>query len=161
MRTPTRLPRGGCLVLILWLAAVSAYGQAKQEPASGKKPSSPAAAAKKPAAAAKKPAAKKPAGKAKASKGTRSRKTVPRPTAPSAERIRQIQTALAASGHYRQEPTGRLDVATAAALSSFQKANGLEPTGKLNAWTLRKLEQFGLPRTSRTGPALQAQVPSK
>jgi peptidoglycan hydrolase-like protein with peptidoglycan-binding domain len=154
MQTPTPLPLSGCLVLILWLAAVSAYGQAKQAPAAGKKPSSPAAAAKK-------PAAKKPAGKAKASKSTRSKKTVPRPTAPSAERIRQIQKALAASGHYRQEPTGRLDAATAAALSSFQKANGLEPTGKLNAWTLRKLEQFGLPRTSRTGPALQAQIPSK
>lgn len=75
------------------------------------------------------------------------------PVAPSPERIRQIQQALLRSGHYRREPTGKMDASTVAALGSFQEANGLQPTGKLNAWTLRKLEEYGLPANSRASAA--------
>lgn len=101
------------------------------------------------------------ASQGKASTGTkgrsqrrRSRRAVARgPAAPSPQRIREIQEALARSGHYRKEPTGKLDASTTAALGSFQQANGLERTGKLNAWTLRKLEQYGLPPNSRGSAA--------
>ncbi len=98
------------------------------------------------------------AGKAKGRTSTsrRRRRAVYRgPTAPTPQRIREIQQALARSGHYRREATGKMDANTVAALSSFQEANGLQRTGKINAWTLRKLEQYGLPPSSRasTGEA--------
>jgi len=110
-----------------------------------KKPATaPAAAAKNQAAAKKAPssAAKKTAAK----KTTRRRTpTVRAPSAPSADRIREIQQALATSGQYKGAPTGRLDAATAAALSRFQQDNKLEVTGKLNAKTLKGLGKHGLP----------------
>ncbi len=80
--------------------------------------------------------------------------------APSEERIREIQEALSRSGHYRHAPTGKLDANTAAALGSFQQANGLERTGKLGALTLKKLEAFGLPATSRSTAAGQSGAPN-
>ena len=108
-------------------------------------------------------AAKRPAAHSAGRKHVASRRSAPAPgkkrvarrrpvvrgqAAPSPERIVEIQEALARSGHYRASPTGRLDGATSAALSSFQKANGLEATGKLGALTLKKLEQHGLPANS-------------
>ncbi len=142
-----------CLVLLLLAVTVPSFGQAKKSPATKKK-TTPSAATKK------KAPAKKSTGKSTPRKG--SKKVVARgPVAPSAERIREIQQALSASGHYRQNPTGVMDASTVAALSSFQRANGLEPSGKLNAWTLRKLEPFGLPRASRSAPAIQAQILSQ
>lgn len=108
--------------------------------------------AKKPSPAGKKSTAVKsqrPAGKAKGRPSRRRRAAYRGPSAPTPERIRQIQQALTRSGHYRREPTGKLDANTSAALGSFQEANGLKRTGKLNAWTLRRLEQYGLPPSSR------------
>jgi len=58
---------------------------------------------------------------------------------PSADRIREIQEALAREGHYKGEPTGKWDAATTEAMKSFQKANDLNPTGKLDARSLQKL----------------------
>jgi len=141
------------LTILLLLASGVAVAQgsrattankAKKAPSSGKK-----AAAKSPQTAA---------GKAKGRTSTsrRRRRAVYRgPTAPTPQRIREIQQALNRSGHYRREATGKMDANTVAALSSFQEAHGLQRTGKLNAWTLRKLEQFGLPPSSRasTGEA--------
>lgn len=72
------------------------------------------------------------------------------PMAPSPERIRQIQAALASSGHYSRGPNGVMDAPTVAALTRFQQENGLQPSGKLNAGTLRKLEKYGLPANSRS-----------
>lgn len=134
---------------MLLATGVSSFGQAKKTTATKKKPSS-TAASKKPGSKAK----SSPSKRGRAKKGVVARG----PTAPSPDRIREIQQALAASGHYRQGPNGRLDAPTTAALSSFQQANGLEPTGKLNARTLRKLEQFGLPHSSRNAPAVQAEI---
>lgn len=74
---------------------------------------------------------------------------------PNADRIKEIQQALAREGHYKGTPSGKLDSATSAALRSFQQANGLNPTGKLDARTLQRLglgsEVAGLapPRTTR------------
>jgi peptidoglycan hydrolase-like protein with peptidoglycan-binding domain len=59
--------------------------------------------------------------------------------APTADRIREIQRALATTGRYSGEPTGKWDAKTIEALKAFQQENGLTPTGKLDALTLQKL----------------------
>ena len=59
--------------------------------------------------------------------------------APTKERITEIQQALAKDGSYRGTPSGKWDAATVEAMKRFQNANGLNPTGKLDARTLQKL----------------------
>ncbi len=59
--------------------------------------------------------------------------------APTAERIREIQTALGREGVYQGEPTGKWDAASTEAMKRFQAAHGLHPTGKLDAPSLQKL----------------------
>jgi peptidoglycan hydrolase-like protein with peptidoglycan-binding domain len=51
----------------------------------------------------------------------------------------EIQTALARENAYRGVPNGKWDVATVEAMRRFQDANGLNPTGKIDALTLQKL----------------------
>ena len=58
---------------------------------------------------------------------------------PTADRISEIQSALARGGYYEGEPNGKLDSNMVAALEKFQSANGLDSTGKLDAPTLQKL----------------------
>ena len=132
------------LVTLLILLAGSA--------SAARRPRSKAAAAKKAASGAKKASVsrgKRAPSKARGRASRRRGRPVARgQAAPSPERIREIQEALSRSGHYRAQPTGKLDVQTAVALGSFQEAHGLERTGKLGAWTLRKLEQYGLPPNS-------------
>jgi peptidoglycan hydrolase-like protein with peptidoglycan-binding domain len=81
-------------------------------------------------AAAKKAPAKKSASRSRRSRGQ---------AAPTADRIKEIQSALAQAGHYRGEPTGKWDAPTATAMRGFQQAQGLKVTGKLDAVTLQKL----------------------
>ena len=59
--------------------------------------------------------------------------------APLADRISEIQSALAREGYYKAGPTGKLDSNTVAALEKFQSDNGLDANGKLDAPTLQKL----------------------
>ncbi len=59
--------------------------------------------------------------------------------APTADRIGEIQAALATNGSYNGVPTGKWDASTAEALKKYQAAHGLSPTGKLDALTLEKL----------------------
>ena len=59
--------------------------------------------------------------------------------APTADRIREIQSALAASDAYKGEPNGKWDAASIDAMKHFQQVNGLNPTGKLDAHSLQKL----------------------
>lgn len=59
--------------------------------------------------------------------------------APTPDRIRDIQTALAKSGSFQGEPTGKWDASTVDAMKRFQQLNGLTPTGKLTAPSLQKL----------------------
>lgn len=59
--------------------------------------------------------------------------------APKPDRIKEIQSALAKAGHFSGEPSGKWDAPSIAALKSFQEANGLQATGKLNARTLQAL----------------------
>lgn len=58
---------------------------------------------------------------------------------PSPSRIGQIQQALARTGFYSGEPTGRWDSQTIEAMKSFQQAHNLPPTGKIDATTLQEL----------------------
>ena len=59
--------------------------------------------------------------------------------APTPDRIREIQSALAASNSYKGAPTGKWDDASVAAMKHFQQMNGLNPSGKLDALSLQKL----------------------
>lgn len=61
------------------------------------------------------------------------------PKAPAADRIEEIQTGLARTGYYKGEPTGKWDASTVDAMKRFQEANGLTPTGKIDALSLQKL----------------------
>jgi peptidoglycan hydrolase-like protein with peptidoglycan-binding domain len=79
------------------------------------------------------------ASKAPAKKRTVSRRRPRGQQAPSADRIKEIQTALAREGHHQGEPTGKWDTATIQAVKSYQQANALTPSGKLDAKTLQRL----------------------
>jgi Putative peptidoglycan binding domain len=59
--------------------------------------------------------------------------------APAPDRISEIQSALARAGYYQDDPNGKLDSNTVAAIQKFQSANGLDSSGKLDAPTLQKL----------------------
>jgi hypothetical protein len=61
------------------------------------------------------------------------------PKAPSAERTQEIQDALQRGGYYSGDPTGKWDASTQESLRRFQAANGLPPTGKLDALSLQKM----------------------
>lgn len=88
-------------------------------------------------------------------------------TAPTAARITEIQSALAAHGSYKGQPNGKWDDSTTQAMKEFQSANGLTPTGKLDALTLQKLglgsEIAGraapLPQTAAAPASSQQQTP--
>ena len=82
----------------------------------------------------------KPQSSAKSPTKKAKRPSRPRPQrAPTAERIREIQTALASRGFGTGEPTGKLDAATLEALKRFQESKGFPATGKLDARTLQAL----------------------
>jgi peptidoglycan hydrolase-like protein with peptidoglycan-binding domain len=59
--------------------------------------------------------------------------------APAADRISEIQTALAKDGSFAGTPNGKWDATTVDAMKKFQESHGLTPTGKLDAKTLQKL----------------------
>lgn len=59
--------------------------------------------------------------------------------APTPERITEIQEALSKNGVYSGSPSGQWDDSTTDAMKKFQTANGLTPSGKLDALTLQKL----------------------
>lgn len=58
---------------------------------------------------------------------------------PTSERISAIQSALQGQGAFQGDPTGRWDDTTVEAMKKFQSAQGLNPSGKLDALTLEKL----------------------
>jgi peptidoglycan hydrolase-like protein with peptidoglycan-binding domain len=55
------------------------------------------------------------------------------------EQIKEAQAGLAKSGYYKGQPTGVFDRRTRKALRSYQKANKLPVTGRLNGELLEKL----------------------
>jgi hypothetical protein len=66
-------------------------------------------------------------------------KREPTQQAPTADRISEIQSALARGGYYQGDPNGKWDANTIAAMQKFQSSHGIEPSGKLDAPTLQKL----------------------
>jgi peptidoglycan hydrolase-like protein with peptidoglycan-binding domain len=66
-------------------------------------------------------------------------KSEPSQKAPTADRVSEIQSALARGGYYQGDPNGKWDSNTVAAVQKFQSANGIEANGKLDAPTLQKL----------------------
>jgi peptidoglycan hydrolase-like protein with peptidoglycan-binding domain len=66
-------------------------------------------------------------------------KRQPSQKAPTADRITEIQSALARGGYYQGDPSGKWDPNTVAAVGKFQSANGIDSNGKLDAPTLQKL----------------------
>lgn len=59
--------------------------------------------------------------------------------APTAERVSEIQGALAKDGSFSGAPNGKWDDSTVAAMKKFQAGHGLNPSGKLDAKTLQQL----------------------
>jgi peptidoglycan hydrolase-like protein with peptidoglycan-binding domain len=59
--------------------------------------------------------------------------------APTAERITEIQQALAKDGSFNAIPNGRWDDSTVDAMKKFQANHGLSASGRLDAPTLQKL----------------------
>ncbi len=72
-------------------------------------------------------------------KGKHHSKREPSQKAPTADRVSEIQSALARGGYYQGQPNGKWDSNTVAALQKFQSAKGIEANGKLDAPTLQKL----------------------
>lgn len=68
-----------------------------------------------------------------------SSKRQPFQKAPTADRITEIQTALARGGYYQGDPNGKWDSTTVAAVEKFQSTHGIDADGKLDAPTLQKL----------------------
>jgi peptidoglycan hydrolase-like protein with peptidoglycan-binding domain len=93
------------------------------------------------ASASKSSAHTSPASSKKKSSSKKSRHSRREPTqkAPTPERISEIQSSLARGGYYQGEPNGKWDASTVAAMQKFQSANGLDPSGKLDATSLQKL----------------------
>lgn len=80
-----------------------------------------------------------PAKKKKSSKGHHASKREPTQKAPTAQRICEIQSALAHGGYYQGTPSGKWDSNTVAAMQKFQSDNGLSTSGKIDALSLEKL----------------------
>lgn len=78
-------------------------------------------------------------------------------TAPTAQRISEIQSALAAQGAYKGQPNGKWDATTVQAMRDFQSKHGLTVTGKLDALTLQKLG-LGSEIAGRAAPVPSAQT---
>src|SRR5258708_26348990 len=74
----------------------------------------------------------------RSSAGRKSRKQ-PGQKTPTADRVNQIQTALARDGSFQGLPSGKWDDDTVAAMRRFQTAHGLNPNGRLDAPTLQRL----------------------
>lgn len=82
----------------------------------------------------------KPASSKKSSRKHHARsRREPTQKAPTPERIRDIQSALALEGYYRDDPSGKWDSRTVEAMEKFQQEHGLSATGKLDALSLQKL----------------------
>jgi peptidoglycan hydrolase-like protein with peptidoglycan-binding domain len=79
--------------------------------------------------------------------------------APTVDRVTEIQEALAKKGAYPNDPSGKWDAGTVDAMKKFQQANGLNPSGKLNALTLQKLG-LGSDVAGRAAPRPE-QAPTK
>jgi len=99
--------------------------------------------------------------KKKSSKKSRHSRREPTQKAPTPERISEIQSSLARGGYYQGEPNGKWDAGTVDAMQKFQSANGLDPSGKLDAPSLQKLGLgSGIAGVSAPRPACCSSAPA-
>jgi hypothetical protein len=99
--------------------------------------------------------------KKKSSKKSRHSRREPSQKAPTPERISEIQSSLARGGYYQGEPNGKWDASTVGAMQKFQSANGLDPSGKLDAPSLQKLGLgSGIAGVSAPRPACCSAAPA-
>jgi peptidoglycan hydrolase-like protein with peptidoglycan-binding domain len=132
-----------CLLLILLLPPSLLEAQTKPASSNNSAPSNSKKTA--PAATpAKKPS---PAPKAKATIKTATKRPVRRKAAvpadqsrPTKDRYVEIQSALANAGYYSGPVNGTWGDESVKALQTFQQAQGLEPTGRVDALTLIRLD---------------------
>jgi len=89
----------------------------------------------------------------------------PTQKAPTADRISEIQSALARGGYFKGDPNGKWDANTVAAMQKFQSSQGLDPTGKIDALSLQKLglgsDVAGVSAPKAPPPPSTAQPPSR
>jgi Putative peptidoglycan binding domain len=97
--------------------------------------------------------------KAGASKSGKTRKAVnqapPRQAQPSADRYREIQSALAEKGYLKVEPSGVWDQESTDAMRRFQEDQKMEATGKLTSKALISLG-LGPKNEGQTVPTTQS-----
>jgi hypothetical protein len=145
------LAGGLCVCAMPSAFAAQSSSQPATARSTGKKPSSTKSTSAKSAAPVKSTSASQtkktttPVKSSSSAKSTRKKSATTRTaktkmqTAPTPDRIKEIQSALAASDSYQGEPTGKWDDPSVAALKHFQQVNGLNPSGKLDALSLQKL----------------------
>jgi Putative peptidoglycan binding domain len=124
------------LVLLVSILAELSFGEAKQ-PSVAKSSSTDKFTSQ---ASSQQQATSSSKSKKSSTRSKRSRKRVvqgQRTIEPS--RVVEIQSALAAVGYYKAEPTGQWDEPTSKAMSSYQQDNGFKTTGKPDALSLKKL----------------------
>ncbi len=79
---------------------------------------------------------------------------------PPPERYAEIQSALAKRGYYQGSANGVWGQSSSDALANFQQDNGLDPTGKIDAMSLIKLDLGPNYETSTTSAATPAPTPT-
>ena len=135
------LTTSALLALGIGCSALAQTASSKKKPSTtsstkGATTSSKSSASK--SASAHKTTASAKSGGKSSKKKSRSRRK-PGQTAPTSDRITEIQTALAKNNAFTGEPNGKWDDSTVDAMKKFQAANGLNPSGRLDAPTLQKL----------------------
>jgi peptidoglycan hydrolase-like protein with peptidoglycan-binding domain len=128
----TRLVLAAMAVGSLTLPAVGALQTTASARTTTRKPATSTASAKAATGTSKKSSK---SGKSSSRKGKRTKGQA----APTADRINEIQGALAKSGAYTGATTGKWDDSTVEAMRKFQASQGLNPSGKMDALTLQKL----------------------
>lgn len=129
------------LFVLVTTMSVSASDARTQSSSAKKKAAPRASSTKKPAqstSGAHKTTTKTSSSKTPGKKGKRLRRQ-PGQKAPSADRISEIQAALAKDGSFAGTPNGKWDDSTVSAMKKYQAGHGLNPTGRLDAPTLQKL----------------------
>lgn len=75
-----------------------------------------------------------------------------------AHEIEKYQDKLRTLGHYKAEPTGKLDEVTIQAIKECQKRCGLEPTGKLDKKTCGAIEKEVQKQSATGGKAAEGEM---
>lgn len=133
--------RYSSVVMLLLLPSLLLGAQTKSSSSSSSTTTNQNQAKPTPSAPKKTPAAPKASQQAPAKQPVRRAPAVPVGQArPTKDRYAEIQKALAEAGYYSGKVNGVWGDESVKALQSFQQEQGLEPTGKIDAMTLIRLE---------------------